>query len=459
MSHPWLAAPALLLSIALVLPACSDAQVPTALPKSLQEPTPTRFTASTPLISPTLVDTSTPTAMPAPGAAPKIHQSIPEVVANNAATGDGGNSWGGHQTRIVHTKDGVFTAYTVPGADDLHREWRLAHRQPDGTWAVVAQGVSGREPVNLLASPDGTLNVIGWPDGIATLWFGKPLNGVFNLIASPIPNQLNGNWPYNSAGTDSSGDICVLSSDGGEERVGWFYWACLLRSTGEWITGSSELDFRFCYTYVFPTPEGGLSVVSTRDVRWRALGLQQPAGQFAYVFNAFGLWHTNSIATTQLARIYFAEEKPTAQYPAPRLNAQEDAYLDTKGRMHVIYSLQGASTQGKWVSRQAVIAPSGSVLHDVDLPGTAGQYSRIFQDHKGRFFLLGSSGLLYAMDQEGIHPNTTIALNLAGYQVEYSGFGVSAPRTGTPLSSVVDVVFPSEGGAKWIYFQLDFSDW
>ncbi len=84
-----------------------------------------------------------------------------EIVTDGAATGDGGNSWGGHQTRIVHTRDGVFTAYTVPGDGYTSREWRLAWRKEDGSWSVIAQGGAGREPVNLLASPDRTLNIIG----------------------------------------------------------------------------------------------------------------------------------------------------------------------------------------------------------------------------------------------------------------------------------------------------------
>jgi uncharacterized protein YrrD len=46
---------------------------------------------------------------------------------------------------------------------------------------------------------------------------------------------------------------------------------------------------------------------------------------------------------------------------------------------------------------------------------------------------------------------------LEGNQVEYSGFGVSVPRTGTLLGNVMDVVFPSANGTKWLYFQLDFS--
>ena len=49
---------------------------------------------------------------------------------------------------------------------------------------------------------------------------------------------------------------------------------------------------------------------------------------------------------------------------------------------------------------------------------------------------------------------TGSAIDLQGYEVEYSGYGISVPRTGTPISNVLDVVFPSDGGTKWIYFQI-----
>jgi hypothetical protein len=278
------------------------------------------------------------------------------------------------------------------------------------------------------------------------------------MTASRIPNQLYGNWPYSSAGIDASGDICVLSSYGGETPGGRFYWACYLPSKGKWVTQTTVLDYRFCYTYVFPDPSGQLSLISTRDVRWGVLGYQKPAGQFDYVFNAFGFWRTDDIAKKPLKRVFFLEEKPTKPYPAPTLNAQEDAYLDTKGQMHVIYHAQGESTRGDWISRHVILSPDGTVLYDASLPAEASGFSRIFQDRKGRFYLLVSLGLLYPMGTDGISVGKPIALNLGGNQVEYSGFGLSVPRTGTPLSNVMDVVFPSGKGTKWIYFQLIFPD-
>lgn len=69
-----------------------------------------------------------------------------DVIATNAAAGDGGNAWGGHQTRIVRTAAGVFAAYTVAGADELHRRWRLVTRMEDGRWPHLARRPDPRRP-------------------------------------------------------------------------------------------------------------------------------------------------------------------------------------------------------------------------------------------------------------------------------------------------------------------------
>ena len=70
-----------------------------------------------------------------------------------------------------------------------------------------------------------------------------------------------------------------------------------------------------------------------------------------------------------------------------------------------------------------------------------------------------SSCFIRAVDRAGndmgVNLRAPIMLDTGGYQVEYSGFGISVPRTGTPLSNVLDVGFPSDNGAKWIYFRLD----
>lgn len=408
------------------------------------------------IAKPTYTPTPKPTATPT--VKPPFQQTKIELVTDKAVIGDGGNSWGGHQTRIVHTKDGIFTAYTIEGIDHLNRKWNLAERQANGTWTVIANGRAGREPVNLLASPDGTLHIIGWPDGVGTLWSGKPDNGRLAMTATAIPNMITGYWPYNSAGIDADGDLCVISSFGGSGPGGRFNWACYLPSEKKWVTRTDKLDYRFAYTYVFPGPQGQLSLVATRDVLWQGLGYQIPPGVAGYVFNAFGYWRTDDVSKIPLKRDYLLEEKQTSQFPYVIVNAQEDAYIDTKGLTHVLYHVQGESTQGALISRHAIISPDGKLLFDGPLPETAGYYSRIFQDQEGQFYLLNSSGLLYPMGPYGILTETPFKLDLGGYHVDPSGFGLSVPRTGTPLSNVMDVVFPSGNGTQWLYFRLDFSN-
>ena len=387
-----------------------------------------------------------------------IYQTKLELVTTKAVTGDGGNSWGGHQTRIVHTQDGVFTAYTVEGRGYLTREWHLAWRQADGTWPIIAKGGSGREPVNLLASPDGTLHVTGWPNRTGTIWSGKPMSNTIQMESAIIPNQVNDYWPYQAAGMDGQGNFCVFSSVGGQKAGGSFNWACYLPLQKQWLTQTSKLDYRFCYSYIFPQPNNQLSIVSTRDVRWEALGYKKPADkEFSYILNAFSYWRTNYQETKPIERLTLQEEVPTTKFPEPWLTAQLDAYIDTKGQMHVLYNKLGATTQGEREYHHKVISSSGKLLYDVQLPTEVGEFSRIFQDKQGRFYLINSAGLLYPAGEDGVHLSQPFKLNLEKYKVKYSGFGLSVPRTGTPLSNVMNVVFPSDDSSKWIYFQLDLS--
>ncbi|MCE9519776.1 MAG: hypothetical protein K8R87_09525 [Verrucomicrobia bacterium] len=373
-----------------------------------------------------------------------------DVVTSNAATGDGGNAWGGHQCRIVRTSDGVFTAYTVSGKNDMSREWRLAWRQDD-KWKVVAAGLAGREPVNLLASPDGTLQVIGWPEGKAVRWTGKPSGGKITMTESPVPGLSEGHWPYGSAGIDKTGLLCVLSSEG--EKPGAFRWAMLDPQSNEWTTGIVPQDYRHCYTYVIPDAKGSLALVSTRDVRWKMLGYTKPKDQFEYVFNEFSGWRSGNPASDPLRKIFSLEEKPTDRDPVAMCSAQ-DVWLDSKDRLHVFYRRAGKGTGWGEEGRYAVFSPGGKMLSDEKTPWSAGLMCRIFQDDRGRFYFLGSDKVIYNGGTEGVSFKNKTKLKLGRELVEEAGYGISAPRTGTALGNILDVVFPSAGGAKWIYARI-----
>ncbi len=392
---------------------------------------------------------------------PFARQTKIEVVTKNAAAV---NPKGGQQTRIVHTQDGVFTVYVVEGSSETNMIWQLSQRQSDGTWAVIAQDVSGASNPNLLASPDGTLHVIGWPNGIGTMWSGKPKDGKLVMTSTRIPNVAEGTEQRPTAGTDANGDLCINSGvpNGSDPLIkGKFTgaglrWAFYIPSQSRWVTQTNELDYMYAYAYVFPSPNGQLSLVATRDVPWKELGYAQPPGTDPWIFNAFRYWRTNDVSSETIQLLSFTEEVPTDQYPNPWLKLHE-AYLDTKDRMHIIYSKSGATTGGRLQVRHRIVSASGTTLLDENLPIEAGQYCRIFQDSQERFYLLGSSGLLYPMDQEGQSLGDPMKLDLEGRENMDYGYSLSVPRTGTPLSDVMDVSFPSDGGKSWYYFQLDFS--
>jgi len=381
----------------------------------------------------------------------------PEVVTTNALPGgDGGNQWGGHQCRIVRTKDGVFTIYTSGGEDHMKREWHLMQRTTKG-WKEIAADKSGREPVNLMVGPDGTLFIIGWPQYRGTMWSGKPVDKDIKLEEENIPAVYSGSHPYNAAGIDSAGNICVVTSVDDNEEGGRFQWAYYDAISRKWQGRISFLDFRHCYTYVFPHPDRSISLVSTRDVRWQTLGYQQPPNTFVYIFNAFRYWTANSI-NHPLEELVFVEESPTSEFQFVDCRAMNDVYMDHKDRMHILYTRQGKSTNGVFKRYHAIYNRDGTLLNNSELKITQGKFCRIFQDMHQRYFLLDDNGMLYLQNKAGITPIDSVQIDLQDYPVNYSGYGLTVPRTGSNLCNKMDVVFPSHEGSYYVYFNLKLND-
>jgi hypothetical protein len=381
--------------------------------------------------------------------------TVCEAVSENCVVDDGGNAWGGHQCRIVRTQDGIFTVYTVAGYGYLGKQWRLAQRSANG-WKVLAKGVAGREPAGLLAAPDGTLHVVGWPEGQCTIWSGKPMKGTIDMQPRSVPGAGNGHWPYGSAGMDSHGNLCILSSEG--LKPGSFRWAFYHSGRGEWTTGMTPIDYRYCYTYVIPHSLGGLALVSTRGLLWGTLGYQQPQGSMKYVCNAFRYWETSDITKVPLQVMATVEEKPTDECQYVFCNAQNDAYRDREGRMHILFRISGPSTGRKLQVHHVIFANDGKKLHEKELPREVGSLCRIFQDDRGFFWILGLSGQIYPLGLDGVTLGRPTKLDLQGHEVDPSGFSVSVPRTGTPAAPFIDTVFPSAKGTQWIYCRILLRD-
>ena len=366
-----------------------------------------------------------------------------------------GNSWGGHQTRVLRMQNGdVYTAYLVSGASFDDSQWQLVRRD-DAGWKRVASGPAGREPVNILRTPKEGIEVVAWPKGAPLLTSLDLANGTIARREVKIPGRWQtSHWPYNAAGIGSDGTLCVLQSIQNLSPSA-FLWACRSSPDGTWDFHKTPLEYRHCYAYVLP--EGRrLTLVATRDVLWSTLGAARPPGAAEYVYNQIRAYSTTDRGTAALAPTLVREEVPTARYPEAVARGQIDAYLDTEGRQHVIYSVAGQSTAGVRQTRHALLI-NGQVTADVALPQEG--YWRITQDSTGRFWALFGNGRRFAvypaLSADGLHLGPPTVLDLGAEQVRYSGMAIAAPRAGVPLGDNVDGAFPSGPvGERWVYFRL-----
>lgn len=387
-----------------------------------------------------------------------------QVVSTATATGDGGNAWGGHQPRVVRTAAGVFTAYSVPGRDGLHRLWRLAQETPDG-WHVIARGASGREPPSLVASPGGALYVVAWPDGLPRLWTVTQQGDGWYVQEESVPGDwIRSDWPYGTAAIGPGGALYVLQSNDFEYGPGPMLGALRVatRTTfGGWSFQVTETPYRYCYAWLEPTPRGGLNVVATRAVLWRTLGYRRPRRAFAYVYDSVGTWRSDAPALAPLERgPTVRTERPSSAVPNVLVSAaQPDVYRDSAGRLHVLYTVRGPGTRGRVERRHAVLV-GDRVVDDVRLPSWLG-WGKVVEDAAGRIFVLGTatnSSTLYVyptLSPDGTVLGQPTQLSLDGHGLEYPGFTVADPRSGTPRGDGIDVVYPSGARSRrWMHFTL-----
>ncbi|MEI6914285.1 MAG: hypothetical protein WCL39_04050 [Armatimonadota bacterium] len=384
-----------------------------------------------------------------PGLAAGAVQRL-EIVTGGAITGDGGNAWGGHQTRIVSNQNGLFTVYTVPGTGTyahtsaFDKEWRLAKRTGDNQWTVIAQGPSGREPAILLSAPNGTLRVFAWPNMAAEMWsVGADGTVIAHITVPGFWESMD--WPYHAAGTNPNGDMVVWQS--GSLATYAYYSA----STGQWTDRQSSFATmkRHCYNYVFPGANGEVTSVGTRDIAWSELG--QPYD--GYAFTAVGYFHTPSAFTQPTFSYTKLRESSTGSW-FDWCCATASVYIDTIGRIHIIYWYSDDGVTRFGCGRHMVLQ-NGAIIADVAIPcNVTWPLADIIQNASGQFFLITPTAIYPAKSEDGTVLGDPVPIDL-GYPVEYGGFTLACPQAGVPLQNdYVDLVFPSGGGAQDVYARL-----
>jgi len=416
-----------------------------------------------------------PDAGPPPPLDPRVTRfelvaSDPE--AGEAPAGAPGNSWGGHQQRIVRLSTGeVYAAYIVSppsGTDPSDAQWVLVRRGADDAdgWSEVGRRRCGREPMHLLRTASDGLLILSWP-GRPAAW--TVTTGPTPAISDPDP--IPGGWetltgsstPYSGAGVSPDGHVCFIASRGvagtmpGATYSADSAWDFACRApSGAWSAMTTlPIGLRFCYPFVLTRDPGAWRLVATRDVLWEAAGYTRPAGAFSYVFNAVDLWQFDSpTASTPAGRSELGRLEPGAGSSVVRY-AVGDAMVDHLGRLHVL--TQSRTSAGDWQMRHLLVDGAGEVTESgFRVGGYTDGSIRLVQDDFGRFVLLFTNSpdayALLATDGEASAYGSPISFT-DSFAAHGGGLRgppyIAAPRGGTPAGRFVDLLMDSADGALY----------
>ncbi len=411
----------------------------------------------------TLLAPSSSAPASAASAAPSLERLEPITSQAFPDSSNGGNGWGSHAVRVERTStDDIFATYPVTGSSDLNRQWVLAHRAATGGWSTVAQAAGGREPVDLLRQPQDMLRVVGWPGGLPTLGTAAGGNGTPPFATAAIAGNFQQNdWPYHSAATNARGDLFVVQSGmdhSGSYVPGLLEGAYRTAADGQWHSINIPTAMRYLYTVLLPNETGGLDIVGTSGVTWGDLGYTQPPSTtFGYVNDRVHYWHTDNLASQPFKEVEVAFNPQPAGSNAYVYIFAYDAYRDTQGRVHIMYSMQGPSTGQNIVGHHAILE-NGAIVKDVTLqnvwcPDTA----RIIQDTTGQFDLItkcGTSIYVWPADSvDGTQLGSPTTLDVSQYPPS-SHLLLATPRGGSPVADYVDGVYPANNDGELVYFRI-----
>ncbi|GLV53773.1 hypothetical protein KDH_06240 [Dictyobacter sp. S3.2.2.5] len=377
------------------------------------------------------------------------------------------NSWGAHKDRIIRTSKGdLFTTYTSQGDDQTDRVWHLMHKAPNKGWQEIQSGNAGTEPINIVLGKEDSIHLFAWPQTQGKLQhiYSTDNGATFKKEWIAGKWQTGGEQGYSSVGVNDRGDIVIDQT--GPDKPGIFNWAYFNADTNKWTFHSNTLDFRYTYAFLFPGYNNDLSFIATRDVQRHYLNLPQPSDMSStpWIFNEVKYFHIDDVTASQpkLTQVLIKEVKP--QDPN---NAEDhdlvyvtDSYVDTAGRMHILYL-------NEYDGLHQAIVEGGKIVKDVAMPNVDfGQKVRITQDTQGHFYLIsmGAQGATLnvypgsADDTDGTQLAPVVKFDISHFPgCEDYDFCHSptftVPRNGHQLSDTIDGVYGNHNHEY--YFRID----
>lgn len=292
--------------------------------------------------------------------------------------GNGAHS--GHQTRIVHTSHGDYIAYlsneVEPDAANTINEFSLIKVQ-DGRAELLYQDYQSycTSSINIMADAQENVYAVSFTSnkynttvGVKDTLMGSVwrIDGKTDQVTgyqATLETPRTESFGYAQGVMDAQNKKIYAFISSGDEpaRITWYIFDI---KTLRWekTARSIEIPMRHCYHYIYADGKGGVVLVNQRDHLASAFGHDEiptaPIWPASYLWDQLDMYcipnlyatgfYTYSINVADFSRVkdldgdgkYTSEEeRKTNAYPGTLNNHQGDAYLDTAGKLHVLYTV------------------------------------------------------------------------------------------------------------------------
>lgn len=312
-----------------------------------------------------------------------------ETVATDGRTGAGDNGWGGHQVRYTTHADGTEHAlYIRGGLNDTTRNWRLVKRAANGGWSEAATNQTHHE-AHIVRTSDDRVHVVAFPNNVATI-YSSPSFAPVTIRPGEMPKVLT----YVGVGIGADDTIVIKSYTDPCSP-------CTAATTAVWASGAwngaswafhpvvqQYVGDRYAYDYVLPGAFGNPDEfvhVANRDVLKAVAGLPNLTASYVWDgMRAFVSGITNTTAWRQFD-VMPRRTPPSNTTTSAAFMYFMDVFADSSHRLITLHRVTDpAGPSGLYLT---VDDAAGHQLYQ-GIPSYQGGYPRIFEDSKGRLWLL-----------------------------------------------------------------------
>lgn len=291
----------------------------------------------------------------------------------------------GHQTRLVHTTHGDYIAIMTERLKDDDENIQINEisliKVENGVATLLYQDYQSycTSSINIFQDDNGEVyassvlsnkyDTYSAEDSVSiAVWHIDAKTDAVNAYKTTIPTKEPASYGYAQPVIDTKkGKIYAVLSRGNGNNDGYLHWFIFDLKTMSWEPNEYKIEchekWRYMYHYLFPDGKGGLYIVTQRNALAEPLGYPEipnnPKWPASYVWDAMAYYYIpNVYDDSDFTFMYIEEpdysrihdldgdgqytsmdERMTNQYPTVVNNHQGDAYLDSKGILHVLYTV------------------------------------------------------------------------------------------------------------------------